>query len=192
MNVRWNGTTACLLAALAGLSMAACQNPAAADETINYSEALDITVDPDPIVADTATGGKVYRVVRGNNQPDELLPYDWHSIFSSTLVLNQNATDEDLDLDFPVRVTGATLTVKQATGGIITPPSGTEKEQFEYVPLSATSNQFGAINSPITLSVELWYDLPSLKKECVVTLSYSFVDNDGTSFSRSVDFKVAP
>jgi len=192
MNVRWNGTTACLLAALAGLSMAACQNPASADETINYSEALDITVDPDPIVADTATGGKVYRVVRGNNQPDELLPYDWHSIFSSTLVLNQNATDEDLDLDFPVRVTGATLTVKQATGGIITPPSGTEKEQFEYVPLSATSNQFGAINSPITLSVELWYDLPSLKKECVVTLSYSFVDNDGTSFSRSVDFKVAP
>ena len=60
------------------------------------------------------------------------------------------------------------------------------------MPLSASSNQFGAINSPITLSVELWYDLPSLKKECVVTLSYSFVDNDGTSFSRSVDFKVAP
>ena len=176
----------------AAVAADACQNPNDPTDTINYSEALDITVTPDPIVADNQTGGKTYRVVRGNNQPDELLPYDWHSVFSSTLTLNNNATNEDLDLDFPIRITGATLSVKQATAGIVTPPSGGETEKFEYVPLSATSNQFGAVNTPISLTFEMWYDLPSLRKESVVTLTYSLVDNDGTSFQRIVDFNVAP
>jgi hypothetical protein len=123
----------CLAVALCAVSpfvLASCQNPNDPTDTIDYSEALEITVDPDPIVADGATGGKLYRVVRGNNQPDEMLPYDWHAVFSSTLVLNNNATSEDLDLDFPVRIAGVTLVVKQATGGIITPPSGTERETF--------------------------------------------------------------
>ena len=181
-----------LIGVMTGLSAAACQNPNEPSDTIDYSEALEITVDPNPIVADGATGGKLYRVVRGNNQPDEMLPYDWHAVFSSTLVLNSNANSEDLDLDFPVRIAGATLVVKQATGGIITPPSGSETEKFEYVPLAASGNQFAGINSPISLSFEVWYDLPSLRKESVVTLTYSFVDNDGTSFQRSVDFNVAP
>ncbi len=190
---KWSGRhTAIASAVIAILALPACQNPNEPTDTVDYSEALEITVNPDPIEADGATGGKTYRVVRGNNQPDELLPYDWHTVFSSTLVLNDKANDEDLDLDFPLRITGATLTVKQATGGIITPPSGSEKEAFEYVPLSASGNQFPGIGSPITLSFEVWYDLPSLRKECVVTLNYSFVDNDGTGFSRSVDFKVAP
>jgi hypothetical protein len=185
------GVLLALAAAMAGISTA-CQNPNEPTDTIDYSEALDITVEPDPIVADGATGGKVYRVVRGNNQPDEMLPYDWHAVFSSTLVLNNNATSEDLDLDFPVRITGATLVVKQATGGIITPPSGTEKEAFEYVPLAASGNQFTAVANPISLTFEMWYDLPSLRRESVVTLTYAFVDNDGTSFQRAIDFKVAP
>ena len=169
-----------------------CQNPNDPSDTVDYSEALDISVNPDPIFADAETGGKTYRMVRGNNQPDELLPYDWHATFSSTLTLNNNASNADLDLDFPVRITGATLSVKQATAGIITPPSGGDVEKFEYVPLAASGNQFGAINSPVTVSFEMWYDLPSLRKESVVTLTYAFVDNDGTSFQRAVDFKVAP
>ena len=191
---RWcnRGLTVAVLCAVAALTAVACQNPNNPTDTIDYSEALEITVDPDPIAADNRTGGKMYRVVRGNNQPDEMLPYDWHAVFTSTLVLNDNANSDDLDLDFPVRITGATLVVKQATGGIITPPSGTEKEAFEYVPLSASGNQFPAIATPITLSFEMWYDLPSLRRESVVTLTYAFVDNDGTSFQRIVDFKVAP
>ena len=192
MSCTWKRSARAVFAVMMVMASPACQNPSSPDDTVNYNEALDISVAPDPIVADGSTGGKTYRVVRGNNQPDELLPYDWHAVFSSTLVLNDKANDEDLDLDFPVRVTGATLAVKQATGGIITPPSGTDKEAFEYVPLGATGNQFSSIANPITLSFEMWYDLPSLRRECVVTLTYSLVDNDGTGFSRSVDFKVAP
>ncbi len=193
MIVRCNKAASWVLTVvLAGTAMTGCQNPATADETVNYNDALTVSVSPDPIQADNQTGGKTYRVVRGNNQPDELLPYDWHAIFTSSIVLTQTATDEKLNLDFPVRVTGATLAIKQATGGIITPPTGTDTEKYEYVPLSATGNQFTAVGSPLSLTVEMWYDLPSLRKECVVTLTYAFVDTDGTSFSRSVDFNVAP
>ena len=82
----WSGSARlCAMSMLAALSMPGCQNPTDPTDTVNYSEAIDITVSPDPIFADTATGGKTYRVVRGNNQPDELLPYDWHAVFSSTL-----------------------------------------------------------------------------------------------------------
>lgn len=193
MIVRCNNATAwALTAALAGTVMSGCQNPASAGATVNYNDALTVSVSPDPIQADNQTGGKTYRVVRGNNQPDELLPYDWHAVFSSSIVLTQTASDEDLNLDFPIRVTAATLSVKQATGGIVTPPSGTETERYEYVPLSATGNQFTAVGSPLSVTFEMWYDLPSLRKECVVTLTYAFVDTDGTSFSRAVDFNVAP
>ena len=66
---------------VAGLSQAGCQNPNEPTDTVDYSEALEITVSPDPIGADNATGGKTYRVVRGNNQPDEIVPYDWHALF---------------------------------------------------------------------------------------------------------------
>ena len=177
---------------ITALSIAGCQNPTEPGDNIDYSEALDISVNPDPIEADSSTGGKTYRVVRGNNQPDEILPYDWHAVFSSTLTLNNNATDEDLDLDFPVRISGATLTVKQATGGIITPPSGTDKESFEYVPLAASGNQLAGVGSAVTMTFEIWYDLPSLRKESVVTLSYALVDTDGAGFQRTVDFRVAP
>src|SRR5918993_2143605 len=85
-----------VIGGIAVISAASCQNPNEPGTTVNYSEALDITVDPDPIVADNATGGKVYRGVRGNNQPDEMLPYDWHAVFTSRLVLNANPNSEDL------------------------------------------------------------------------------------------------
>ena len=179
-------------ALMAALSMAGCQNPTDPSSTVNYNDAVTPTVSPDPIVADTNTGGKTYRVVRGNNQPDDILRYDFHSIFSATVTLNSQIAEEQLDVDFPVKITGATLVVKQATGGIITPPSGTDKEYYEYITLSASGNEFGAVGSSVTMEFETWYHLPSLRKESVVTMQFVFIDNDGTSFQRVVDFKVAP
>jgi len=169
-----------------------CQKPTDPDDTVHVDEVIDINSAPDPIVADTATGGRTYRVVRGNNQPDDILPYDWHTLFSSTIVFNGKATDKDLDIDFPVKLSSTTLAVKQASDGIITPPTGTDKEYYDFVTLGASSNQVTGPNAPITLTFEVWYDLPSLRKEAVITATFVFVDNDGTSFQRAVDFKVAP
>ena len=180
---------AVLLSALAAVG---CQNPTDPTDTIRFDEAVDIAANPDPITADDRTGGRTYRLVRGNNQPDDILAYDWHTAFSANISLNANADDDDLDIDYPVRVVATTLTIKQATGGIVTPPSGSDSEKFEFVTLSASGNQFNGINTPITLSFEAWYDLPSLRKEAIVQVSASFVDDDGSTFQKTVDVKVAP
>ena len=180
---------AVLLSALAAVG---CQKPTDPSDTVRFDEAVDITASPDPISADNQTGGRTYRIVRGNNQPDDILAYDWHTVFAANISLNSNADSDDLDIEYPVRVVATTLTIKQATGGIVTPPTGSESEKFEFVTLSASGNQFTGINSPITLGFEAWYDLPSLRKEAIVQVAASFVDNDGTTFQKTVDIKVAP
>ena len=177
---------------LAAAAVVGCQSPTNPTDRMTYDEAIDITSTPNPISADSDTGGRTYRVVRGNNQPDDILAYDWHSVFTAAITLNGNATDDDLDIDFPVRVVATTLTIKQASGGIITPPSGSETEKYEFVTLSASGNQIPSTNAPVTLTFEAWYDLPSLRKEAVVQVAASFVDNDGTTFQKTTDLRVAP
>ena len=174
------------------LSASGCQSPTNPDNTTNYDEAIDATAAPEPIIADSNTGGRTYRVVRGNNQPDEILAYDWHAVFSTTLNFNSKAGDKDLDIDFPVKITATTVVVKQASGGIITPPSGTDTEKSEFVILSTSSNQITGLNSPSTITFEIWYDLPSLRKEAVVVVTFSFTDNDGTTFQKERRITIAP
>jgi hypothetical protein len=184
---------ACVIGVLIAVAVSvACQSPTDPDSSVNLSDTVDVSAAPDPIQADTQTGGRTYRVVRGNNQPDDIVPYDWHAIFNASIAFNSTAKDKDVDIDFPVKLTATTLTVKQAVGGIITPPTGTDTEKSEFVPLSATGNQFSDINAPITLAYEVWYDLPNLRKEAIITLSFSFTDNDGVSFTKAVDIQVAP
>jgi hypothetical protein len=153
---------------------------------------VDVTASPDPIIADSQTSGRTYRVVRGNNQPDEILAYDWHATFAVTFTFNGEANDSDVDVDFPVRVSAATVTAKQASGGIVTPPTGSETEHSAFVVLGATGNQVSGINTPTTMTFEVWYDFPSLRKEAVMSVAFSFVDNEGTIFQKSVDIKVSP
>ena len=171
---------------------AGCQSPTQTDDVIQWDDVVDVEAFPDPITADQETGGRTYRVVRGNNQPDDILAYDWHAVFSVNVNINDNALSDDVDLAFPVRLTSTSLTVKQAVGGIITPPTGSDAEHSEFTPLSATGNQFASVNSPIGLTFEVWYDLPSLRKEAVVTLTLTFADDDGRSFQRTFDVRVAP
>ena len=174
------------------LLTASCQSPTDPDNSTNYTDILDISATPNPIGADTLTGGRTYRVVRGNNQPDDILPYDWHAIFSMTLTFNDNAKDKDLNVDFPVKLSATTITVKQASGGIVTPPTGADTEKSEFVILSTSSNQLSAIGTPMTGTFEVWYDLPNLRKEAVVQVTLSFTDDDGTTFSIQKEITVAP
>jgi hypothetical protein len=173
-------------------SLCSCQSPTNPSDQSSYDDAIDATAAPNPIAADTATGGRTYRIVRGNNQPDEIVPYDWHAVFSMTLSFNSNATDKDIDIAFPVKVTAVTLTVKQASGGIVTPPTGNDKEYFEFVTFNATGNQFAAVGNSNSLMFEVWYDLPSLRKEAIISVTTAFADNDGVTFNKVLDITVAP
>jgi len=158
---------------------------------MSFDEAVDVSVSPNPTVADTATGGRSYRVVRGNNQPDEILAYDWHAVFSTSMAFNAQATSDDVDVAFPIRITATTIAVKQASGGIVTTPTSGDTEKYEFV-IAAGGNSVSGVDATVGTTFEVWYDLPSLRKEAVITVAFTFVDDDGASFQKSVDFNVAP
>lgn len=181
-----------LLITMAGAPfIAACQSPTDPDDTPSVDDFLETSASPNPAIAGESTDGRTYRVVRGNNQPDEILRYDWKTSFSVTARLNDKADDEDY-LTFPVNLTSATVTVKQASGGIVTPPTGGEVEHSEFVVTRSTSNLFAAINISNTFDFDVWYDLPSLRKEALITVTLTFTDDDGVTFTKTVDVPVAP
>jgi hypothetical protein len=182
----WALVVSCCVAA------ASCQSPTNPDDVVQFDDAVDVSVSPNPIQADTAAGGRTYRVVRGNNQPDDILQYDWHAVFNTTVSLNSNATNDDVDVAFPIRITATTVVVKQASGGIVTAPTGGDTEKYEFVIAGSSGNSIGAVNTPLTTTFEVWYDLPSLRREAVISVSYSFVDNDNATFAKTIDFNVAP
>jgi hypothetical protein len=169
---------------------AACQSPTDPDDTLQVDDFLEISVIPNPAIASESTDGKTYRVVRGNNQPDDILTYDWKTAFTLSATLNSQADDEDA-LEFPVDITSVTVQVKQASGGIVTPPSGGEVEYFTYV-TQASSNRYTAIDQTITIAFDVWYDLPSLRREALVQVTLGFKDNDDATFSKTYDVRVAP
>ena len=177
-------TCACMLTA-------ACQSPTDPDETLDVDDILDMSAAPNPAVASAATDGRTYRVVRGNNQPDEILPFDWFTSFSVTATLNDRADDDEADLEFPVDITAVSIGVKQASGGIVTPPTGGETEHFFYV-TEASGNRYSSASSSVSARFDVWYDLPSLRKEALVTVTISFQDADGKAFSKAYDVRVAP
>ena len=179
---------ACVLA----LTGVACESPTDPDdEGYTVDDFVESTVTPDPATA-TTSDGKTYRVIRGNNQPDEILPYDWKSTFSVTSMLNSNATSEDIDVTFPVKLTSATIQVSQASGGIISPPTGGEVERYEWIIALSSGNQFTAINTDLTVTFDVWYDLPNLRREALIKALLTFVDDDGVSFTKIVEVLVAP
>lgn len=174
----------CVLPALA------CQSPTDPDDTLDVDDFLDISVTPNPAIANESTDGKTYRVVRGNNQPDDILTYDWKTSFALSAALNSRADDKDA-LDFPVDITSVTVQVKQASGGIVTPPTGGEVEYYTYV-TQASSNRYDAVDQTVTIAFDVWYDLPSLRREALVQVSLGFEDSDGQTFSKTYDVRVAP
>jgi hypothetical protein len=173
-----------------GIGAAGCQSPTDPDDTPAVDDFLVATVSPNTATADSSTDGRTYRVVRGNNQPDDILPYDWKTTFAITVTLNDKADDDDY-LTFPVDLTSAAVVVKQASGGIVTPPTGGQLEQSEYV-MQASTNRFGSVNSSTTLTFDVWYDLPSLRREAIITVTLTFRDTDGVTFTKAIDVLVAP
>jgi hypothetical protein len=173
------------------LMLAGCQSPTDPDETLDVDDILDLSVTPSPAIASEARDGRTYRVVRGNNQPDEVLPFDWFTSFVVTATVNANANDDDFDLEFPIDLTSVSAAVKQASGGIVSPPSGGETEHYFHL-TEASSNRYASVNTSVNIQLEVWYDLPSLRKEALITVTMNFQDADGQSFTKSYDVRVAP
>ncbi len=173
------------------LLCAACQSPTNPDDTIGVDDFVEGAITPDPVNAIDSPDGKTYRVPR-NNEPDDIRLYDWKATFSASLRLNDTANSKDLDLAWPVKITSVAVTVQQASGGIVTPPTGTDTVHSEYVVRDSSGSSFSAANQANSFTVDVWYDLPSLRKEALITVAVGLVDDDGRTFTKTVDVKVNP
>lgn len=175
----------------AAVLLSACQSPTDPDDSIGVDDFVEGAVTPDPVNASDSNDGKTYRVPR-NNQPDDVLPYDWKAVFGVTVRLNSTADDDDLDLAYPVKMTSIGVNVQQASGGVVTPPTGTDTVHSEYIVRDGTGSSFASSNTANGFTIDLWYDLPSLRKEALVTIVVGLADNDGRTFQKNIEVKVNP
>jgi hypothetical protein len=58
--------------------------------------------------------------------------------------------------------------------------------------MQASTNRYGSVNSSATLTFDVWYDLPSLRREAIITVTLTFRDTDGVTFSKAIEVLVAP
>ena len=171
----------------AALSLVACQSPTDPDEVTDF---IEVSVSPDPAAAGGPTG-RMYRY-EVSSDTFEMREYDWRTSFTVTVTLNANANADNVSLDFPVDISAATVRVQQASGGIVTPPTGGEIERYDFVIAQASGTRFTGVNTPISMTFEVWYDLPSLRKEALVSVTLSFADKNGATFTEVVPVKVGP
>jgi hypothetical protein len=178
---------------LAAMAATACQSPTSASNTLSVDDFVDAAISPSPATA-VASTGKTYRVVRGNNQPDEVLPYQYTATFTVTTSLNGNSKADSVALTFPVTITAATGKVEQASAGIVTPPSGGEVEHYESVILSSSGSTIAGVGGAVTMVFQVWYTLPSGNREARVTESISMKDNSNSpkTFAKNVYINIAP
>lgn len=180
-------TTKRAVAIVAALVMGACQSPTDPDETIDI---IEVAVSPSPASASGPTG-RTYTVSRTDGTVETRV-YDWKSTFTLDVHLTDDASQEDVGMDFPLEVTSATVVVQQSSGGIITPPTGSETEKYEFAIVQTSSNQFSAANTRIQMTFDVWYDLPNNGREARINVTLGFRDDDTLAFSEVVPVTVGP
>jgi hypothetical protein len=185
---------AMLLLGGAAVSLAGCQKTDSTDSTLKVDDFVASTPTPNPATADGPGTGQFYRVVIGNNQPDEIREYQYHVAFGLGTTINNNATSSSVDLTFPATVSSASAVVHQASGGIIVPPPSTDAEYSKCNLASSSASSITAVNGVINMNWDCWYTLPSGRKEAVVVVTLNFTDDSSTpkTFTKTVNENIAP
>jgi hypothetical protein len=174
----------------AALAMEGCQRPTAETETTSVDDFIGASA-PATVTASPSTDGRTYRVVR-NNETDLIVAYQFKVTFAVTVTVNSNATDKKYDLTFPITLAQASVKVNQASGGILTPPSGGDTERSEFVITQASGNKFAGASTSLTMNFDVWYTMPSQQKEALITVAFNMSDDDGKVFSKTTTINVAP
>jgi hypothetical protein len=164
-----------LLALVGAACLPACSSPTTSSATLDVT----LTSNPDPATASGPTGVQ-YRVTNADSTVS-IYDYDYRTSFSVTIKENAGTA-----LD----ITAIDLRVQQATGGIVITPSGGDQIYYKFNS-AAVTNRINA-NGSAEIGFDAWYDLPNGGKEALVTIGFSFEDDDGNSYSDTLQVKVAP
>jgi hypothetical protein len=154
--------------------------PACSSPTSSTAE-LDVTLtaNPDPSTASGPTGVQ-YKVTNADSTVS-FYEYDYRTSFTVTIKENAGTA-----LD----ITAIDLKVQQATGGIVITPSGGDQIYFKFNS-SAVTNRINAKGSA-DVGFDVWYDLPNGGREALITVGFSFQDDDDNTYSKTFQVKVAP
>jgi len=171
-----------------------CQSPTSASSSFNVDSFVDTTVSPNPTTAVANADGRTYRVVRGNNQPDDVLPFQFVTSYNVVLTFNANATNSTNNIKFPVTITSATAKIEQASGGIVTTSSSGDVEHYDSVIVSSTNNTISQVGAGVQMAFKVWYSLPSNGKEALITETIALRDSSDSAqtFAKTVQVRVSP
>ena len=162
--------------------LVACSSPTDPSAT---TAKVDLTANPNPTSA-LPSSGVTYTIVGDATHPDQIKEYPWQTHFSVTM-----AETAGVGLD----ITSISVKVQQAAGGIITPPTNGEIEHYQFTSQSSGNRLEG--HGTAVVSFNVWYALPNLGREAVVTVIVTFLDKkdvnnltDDISFTSQVAVKV--
>jgi hypothetical protein len=164
-----------LLPLVAAAAFGACSSPTESDPEFDVT----FTASPDPATASGPTG-MLYKVT---NADDTVSYYEYDYRTNFTVTIKENA---GMALD----ITSINLTVQQATGGIVIPPSGGDQVYYKFNSSAATNhvNENGSAD----VGLDVYYDLPNGGREALLTVSFTFdyEDEDDNTYTYSDTFKV--
>jgi hypothetical protein len=153
----------------------ACSSPTSSSPTLDVT----LTANPDPSTASGPTGVQ-YKVTNADSTVS-FYEYDYRTSFTVTIKENAGTA-----LD----ITAIDLKVQQATGGIVITPSGGDQIYYKFNS-SAVTNRINAKGSA-DIGFDVWYDLPNGGREALITVGFSFQDDDDNTYSQTFQVKVAP
>jgi hypothetical protein len=161
-----------------GVLASACQVPTDPDDVDDIE--IELTASPTEATASPSTGVTYLKEKGTDSKPDVYDVYDWVTSFSVNIV-NQESLG--------ATITAVNVTARQASGGIIVPPSGGDVE-FSRFSVQASGNRVEANGGTSSVGVKVWYDLPLGLPEALITVAVSFKDDDDVTFTKTIDVRV--
>ena len=166
----------CLTGLLAAaFALAACQETPLAPTDETPQDAVEIFTVPEPVYAVPSTG---VTFMHG----DDVRDYAFLASFD--LILRANP-----DNGFAISVASDSLVLQQIlTSPVEGPGGGVDRERYQH-----QSRDAGAALGPggeISRGFDVWYTLPSGRRETIITVTLDFVDDRGVEFTRTHQVRV--
>ncbi len=149
------------------------------DSTSPTSEAATFTSSPDPAVAAQSPDDRTYTIRGDDTHADQIIKFPWKTTFTVTM---EETAGVGRSID------SMSIKVQQASGGIVITPTGSDVEHYDYLS-HATSNRLDA-KGKTNVTFDVWYDLPNKGREALVTVTFSFTDDNKSAFVESTAVKV--
>jgi hypothetical protein len=163
----------------AGILLATLPWLCACDESTEAtSDESTFTVTPNPAVA-VPSSGLTYTILGDDTHADRVIEYPWKTTFTVNIQETAGVARE---------IDSVSATVQQATGGIVISPTGGDTEHYQFN--SVASGNSIAANGSANVSFDVWYDLPNKGRTALITVTFTFTDDNDASFSESVKVNV--